>query len=104
MANKKKEVSNGSEDKANKMNELIDPNTKLVIEKMISDFMGSPRKTELSFPVVFTSAHRKYVHQYVRKFGLKSKSHGKSKLLNGISLLINLFVTFTRSFQMEIVC
>lgn len=78
MGHKKKELTNKN-GKEIKKEDMIDHNVKLAIEKMISDFITNPRQIELSFPPSFTSAHRKYVHQYVRRFGLKSKSSGKSK-------------------------
>lgn len=56
---------------------IVEQNVRIITEKIVNDFLQDPEKTELQFPNTFTNAHRKYVHDYVKKFGLKSKSHGK---------------------------
>lgn len=57
---------------------IVEQCVRLSTETMIQDFLKDPEKTELSFPPDFDNTQRRYVHEYVKKFGLKSKSHGKS--------------------------
>lgn len=60
---------------------IVEQGVRVATEVMINDFMKDPEKTELSFPMNFDNTQRRYVHEYVKKFGLKSKSHGKGECL-----------------------
>lgn len=55
----------------------IDATFMLAIEKYVTEFINNHNVTQFEFPNSFTNVHRKYVHNYVRKMGLTSKSHGK---------------------------
>lgn len=56
---------------------IVEQCVRLATETMINDFMKDPEQIELSFPPDFDNTQRRYVHEYVKRFGLKSKSHGK---------------------------
>lgn len=58
---------------------IVEQTVRMATETLINDFMKDPEKIELSFPSDFDNTQRRYVHEYVKKFGLKSKSHGKGK-------------------------
>uniref|UniRef100_A0A336MYU1 CSON008604 protein n=1 Tax=Culicoides sonorensis TaxID=179676 RepID=A0A336MYU1_CULSO len=59
---------------------IVEQDVRLAVETIINNFMKDPEKTELVFPNNFDNTKRRYVHEYVKKFGLKSKSHGKGAL------------------------
>ncbi|XP_063701962.1 3'-5' RNA helicase YTHDC2-like [Culicoides brevitarsis] len=58
---------------------IVEQSVRMATETMINDFMKDHEKTELTFPADFTNTERRYVHEYVKKYGLKSKSHGKGQ-------------------------
>lgn len=66
---------------------IVEQCVRLSTETMIQDFLKDPEKTELSFPPDFDNTQRRYVHEYVKKFGLKSKSHGKSMYILKLFIL-----------------
>jgi hypothetical protein len=61
----------------------VDATFMMAIEKYVTEFMNS-NLMQFEFPNTFTNVHRKYVHNYTRKMGLKSQSHGKGKNANDV--------------------
>lgn len=79
---KKKERKNGSEkvDDPNKnMLKAAEKQVQKATELKINDLLNDPEKTQIVFPANFSNVHRRFVHMYAKRLGLKSKSEGKGE-------------------------
>lgn len=50
---------------------------RIQLDQILTEFTKDPTMEEYTFPNNLGNHERKYVHERVRKFGLKSRSHGK---------------------------
>lgn len=62
-----------------KSNFKVEETVQIAIHKQIDKFIEDETLDMLTFPSSFTNVERGYVHTYVAKKGLKSKSTGKGK-------------------------
>lgn len=68
-----------------KTNFKVEENLQIVLHRQIDDFIEDEAQAMLSFPSTLTNIERGYIHTYVAKKGLKSKSTGKGKSLKELN-------------------
>lgn len=70
-------------------NIVVEENCRIIVQKIIDDFMLNDELKIYKFPPHFTSKQRAYVHEYVRGRRITSKSYGKGLLFSIDSKILN---------------
>lgn len=58
-------------------NIVVEENCRIIVQRIIDDFMLNDDLKIYKFPPHFTNKQRAYVHEYVRDRRITSKSYGK---------------------------
>lgn len=63
-----------------KSNFKVEETLQIALHQQIDDFIEDESQAMLTFPATLTNIERGYIHTYVARKGLKSKSTGKGKI------------------------